>query len=81
MQSDAVKLLFTYTLAAVVIIGGGVMLFVSRNEGNTEFALVIAGFIGGAIQFVFGQEAATRAVRSYQKGQDIVSVSTVTGSA
>lgn len=68
MQTDSIKLLFTYSMAAAVIVGGGAMLFVSRNEGSTEFALVIAGFVGAAIQFLFGQESATRAVRSYQNG-------------
>lgn len=70
MKADTIKLLFTYAMAASVIIGGGAMLFVSRNEGSTEFALVIAGFVGAAIQFLFGQESATRAVRSYERGLD-----------
>ena len=68
MQTDSIKLLFTYSLAAVVVIGGGLMLFVSRNEANSDFALLMAGFIGSAITFVFGQESATRAVRSYERG-------------
>ena len=67
-MSDTVKIVFVYGMAAVVIIGGGIMLFVSRNEANTDFALVVAGFIGSAITFLFGQESATRAVRSYQNG-------------
>ena len=70
MQTDTVKLIVVYSMAALVIIGGGAMLFVSRNEGSTEFALVIAGFVGAAIQFLFGQESATRAVRSYERGLD-----------
>ncbi len=68
MQSDTIKLIFTYAMAAVIIAGGGVMLFVSRNEGNSDFALLIAGFVGSAITFLFNQEAATRAVRSYERG-------------
>lgn len=67
-MTDTIKLVVVYGMAAIVVIGGGAMLFVSRNEGSTEFALVIASFIGAAIQFLFGQESATRAVRSYQKG-------------
>lgn len=68
MQSDTVKLVVVYLTAVVVIVGGATMLFVSRNENNSDFALVIAGFVGAAIQFLFGQESATRAVRSYQAG-------------
>ena len=66
MQTDTVKLIVVYAMASIVIIGGGAMLFVSRNEGSTEFALVIAGFVGAAIQFLFGQESATRATRAAQ---------------
>lgn len=68
MQTDQIKLLFTYVLASVVIVGGGVMLFVSRLEAASDFQLVVAGFIGAAITFVFGAESATRAVRSYERG-------------
>lgn len=68
MQADTIKLIVVYLMAALVIIGGGAMLFVSRNEGSTEFALVIASFIGAAVQFLFGQESATRAVRSFERG-------------
>ena len=68
MQTDQIKLWFTYVLATVVIVGGGVMLFVSRNESNSDFQLLVAGFIGGAIGFVFNAESSTRAVRSYERG-------------
>lgn len=80
MQTDTIKLIFVYSMASVVVVGGGAMLFISRGEASTDFALVISGFVGAAIQFLFGQEAATRAVRSYQKGQDVVTNSAVSGS-
>jgi hypothetical protein len=66
MKADDVKLWFTYALATVVIVGGGAMLFVSRNEANTDFALLVAGFIGSAITFVFNRESATQATRAAQ---------------
>lgn len=66
MQTDSIKLWFSYGLAAVIIIGGGAMLFVSRNEANSDFSLLIAGFIGAAISFVFNRESATQATRAAQ---------------
>ncbi len=75
MQTDTAKLLFTYAIATLIIVGGGLMLFASRNEGNSDFALLLAGFIGSAMTFVFGQESATRAVRSYQNGLNTTVVS------
>jgi hypothetical protein len=67
MEADTIKLWFSYSLAAVIIIGGGIMLFVSRNEANSDFSLLIAGFIGGAISFVFNRESATQATRAAER--------------
>jgi hypothetical protein len=67
VKADDVKLWFTYGLATVIIIGGGLMLFVSRNEANSDFSLLIAGFIGGAIGFVFNRESATQAARQVER--------------
>jgi hypothetical protein len=70
MKADDIKLWFTYLLALIVIVGGGLMLYVTRldppDSGSANLQLVIAGFIGAAIQFVFGQESATRATRAAQ---------------
>ena len=66
MKADDVKLWFTYGLATLIVVGGGAMLFVSRNEANTDFALLIAGFIGTAVGWVFNRESATQATRAAQ---------------
>lgn len=60
---DTIKAIFVFFIATVVVIGGGLMLFVSRSEGNSDFALLIAGFIGSSLTFVFGQEVQTRTAR------------------
>jgi hypothetical protein len=63
-MTDTVRMIFTYLIALVIVLGGGAFLFVTRTEPDTQgTALVIAGFIGAAITFVFGQEGATRAAR------------------
>ena len=67
MQSDTIKLIVTYGTAVIVIVGGGLMLWGSRLEEATDFALVLAGFIGAAVNFLFGQESATRATRAAQR--------------
>ena len=66
MNTDAVKLWFSYGLAAVIIVAGGAALFYARNEGNSDFSLLFAGFIGAAITFVFNRESATQATRAAQ---------------
>lgn len=63
MNADTIKLLFTYAIALVVIVGGGLMLYFADD---TDLRLVVAGFIGAAITFVFNRESATQATRAAQ---------------
>jgi hypothetical protein len=67
MQTDTIKLYFTYGIAAVVVIGGGAFLFLSMGEASAESTrLAVVGFIGGALAFVFNQESAKAATRAAQ---------------
>jgi hypothetical protein len=71
MQIDTLRAAFTYLTALVVIVGGGLMLFASRldpAESNSQnLSLVLAGFIGAAIQFVFNKETATASGRQSER--------------
>ncbi len=71
MQSDTIKLVFTYVLALVIIVGGGLMLYGIRldpsDSGSATLSLAIVGFIGAAVQFIFSSESATRATRAAQQ--------------
>ena len=58
---DMIKALYTYSVAAIVIVGGGAALVFVPLADNT--ALVMAGFIGSAMTFLFGLETATRTAR------------------
>lgn len=61
---DTLRALFTYTLGMIVVVGGGLMIFVTRNEAAaSEIRLLIAGFIGSVLTFMFGQETQTRTAR------------------
>src|SRR5688572_7683964 len=63
-MTDTIRMVFTYLIALVMVVGGGAFLFVTRAEPDAQgTSLVIAGFIGAAITFVFGQETGTRAAR------------------
>ena len=68
MGSDNLKLAFTYLIALVIVVGGGAILFFTRldppESGSQNLALIIAGFIGSAVTFVFSSETATRATRA-----------------
>ena len=66
-MTDTLKLIFTYSLALVVVVGGGLFLFQTLGQPDAESTrLVIAGFMGSAITFVFGQESAKAATRAAQ---------------
>lgn len=68
MTADAVKLWFTYIIALVTIVGGGIMLFLIRldppDSGSATLSLAIVGFVGLALGFVFNRESATQATRA-----------------
>lgn len=68
MNADTIKLLFTYVIAAIIIIGGGAMLYLTRldpPEADVQgLRLLISGFMGGAISYVFTRETATQATRA-----------------
>lgn len=63
-MSDTIKMIYTYTIALVLVVGGGLFLYSTRAEPDSQgTSLVVAGFIGAALTFVFGQETATRTAR------------------
>lgn len=71
MGIDTIKVTYTYTIATIVIIGGGLILYFSRldpPESNSQnLSLVLAGFIGAAIQFVFNRETQTSTARQVER--------------
>jgi hypothetical protein len=82
MGSDNLKLIFTYSIALILIVGGLVMLYAIRldpkDSASTSYGLLIAGFIGSAVTFVFQREAATQATRAAQSS-NAAGVASATG--
>lgn len=77
---DTLRLLFTYTIALVVVLGGGAILFLSGdNPATSDTRVVVAGFIGSALTFVFGSEVQTRTARQAAT-QTLASVTAANGS-
>lgn len=74
MKTDQIKMLFTYLIALLLIVGGGLMLYLIRldpqDSGSATLSLAIVGFIGAAVQFVFSSESATRATRAAQSSAE-----------
>lgn len=69
-MGDTWKLIFTYAIAAIIIIGGGAaLIFIPDVDDQTQ--LFIAGTVGAAVQYVFNREVATQATRAAQSSADL----------
>lgn len=70
-MADTIKLIYTYTIALVLIVGGLGMLYVTRldpAEADVQgMRLLLSGFIGAAIQFVFNRDTATATARQIER--------------
>jgi len=61
---DTLRAVFTYVTALLVVLGGGAILFATRLDPSTsDLRVVVAGFIGSSLTFVYGQEVQTRTAR------------------
>jgi hypothetical protein len=71
MGIDTIKVTYTYSIATILVIGGLVFLYLSRNDppGGQSASMVplVAGFIGAAIQFVFNRETQTSTARQVER--------------
>jgi hypothetical protein len=61
---DTIRALYTYTTALIIVVGGGVIIYVSRAEpGSADVVAIVAGFMGAALTFLFSSETQTRTAR------------------
>lgn len=61
---DMIRALFTYIIATCVVVGGGAALvFLGPDPASSDTRVVLGGFIGSALTFVFGSEVQTRTAR------------------
>ena len=73
---DRIRLLYTYTIALVVIVGGLFIIYQTRLDPADAdvqgLRLLLSGFVGSALTFVFGRESASSAAfqseRAYAAG-------------
>lgn len=71
MGIDTIKIIYTYSIATIIVVGGLLFLFFTRNDpaGGASAAMVplVAGFIGAALQFVFNRETQTSTARQVER--------------
>lgn len=82
MGIDTIKVLYTYTIATVLILGGLIFLYFSRNDppGGQAATLVpvVTGFIGAAVQFVFNRETQAATAAQQAKATSAANVNAAT---
>ena len=62
---DTIRAVATYLIAFTVVVGGGLILFETRHDPASDLAVIVAGFIGSALTFVFSSEVQTRTARQH----------------
>lgn len=68
MNADTIKAFATYTTAFAIVVGGLIVLYLTRAEAtSTQLQVIVAGFIGSATTFLFVQENSTRASRTAER--------------
>lgn len=66
--TDMVRMVFSYVIALVVVVGGGLYIFWHGQTPTAQSTLVVvAGFMGSALTFVFGLEVQTRTARQAEQ--------------
>lgn len=61
---DAIRALATYLIALLVVVGGGLAIYQSRADAAAaDTVAIMAGFVGSALTFVFGQEVQRRTAK------------------
>ena len=83
---DTIKVFYTYTIATILVVGGLLFLYLTRNDPSTgqsaSMVPLVAGFVGAAVQFVFNRETQTSTARMTERAtaSGVASQPTVTTS-
>lgn len=67
MNSDNIRLLFTYTIAALVLIGCFILLVIPSQVGQEGLVPFVTGVVGVVLGFVFNRESTTAGQRASER--------------
>lgn len=61
MTMETARAFFTYLTALVVVVGGILVIYLTRDDASaSELRVIMAGFVGAALQFLFGSQISTQ---------------------
>jgi membrane-bound ClpP family serine protease len=82
VNADTIRLLFTYTIAAMVLIGCFVLLVIPSQVGAEGVVPFVTGIVGIVLGFLFNRESTTSgqraSERAMQQGAATANTPTVT---
>lgn len=61
MSTDVLRTIFTYTIALVIIVGGGVLLVVPTQLDADTLLPFLTGAVGTTLGYVFGERSSASA--------------------
>ena len=65
MNAENIKTFFTYLTAYTLVVGGLAIIYFTRSDlAASEIRLLIAGFIGSALTFLFSARVADQAAKN-----------------
>jgi fatty acid desaturase len=67
MQADTIRLLFTYTIAAIVLVGCFILLIIPSQVGQEGLVPFVTGVVGVVLGFVFNRESSTAGARGAER--------------
>lgn len=67
MQTDTLRLAFTYIIALVIVLGGGILLVVPSQVPPEQLLPFMTGIVGTVIGFVFQREASSGTARQTER--------------
>ena len=67
MTNDTLKTAFTYSIALVIIVGGGVLLLVPSQVSPEQLLPFLTGIVGTVIGYVFGERTTTSATQNFAR--------------
>lgn len=67
MKNDTLKTGFTYAIALVIIVGGGILLLVPSQVPPEQLLPFLTGIVGTVIGYVFGERTTATATATVER--------------
>jgi hypothetical protein len=67
MSADTIRLIFTYAIAVLVLVGAFILLVLPSQVGSETIVPFVTGIVGIVLGFVFNRESTTAGARQSER--------------